>query len=77
MLLITKIVVTALFAYLWYKLVVLHKANDTEVTIGFVCLTIAYFVSNYEWKLFGKEINKKALSKYNFISDKKWWEFWK
>ncbi|HBA70775.1 MAG TPA: hypothetical protein DER40_06400 [Geobacter sp.] len=77
MLFITKFVITALFAYLWYKLVVLHKATDTEVIIGLVCIIIAYFVSRGEWKIFGKEINKKVMSKFNLVSEKKWWEFWK
>lgn len=77
MLLITKVVVTALFAYLWFNLVIQHKANEAEVIIGLLCITIAYIISRVEWKIFGKEINKKAVSKYNFVSDKKWWEFWK
>jgi len=77
MLFIIKLVITVLFAYLWYRLAVLHKATDTEFIVGLACIIVAFFVSRIEWKIFGKEINKKSMSKYNLVSDKKWWEFWK
>ncbi len=78
MLSIVKAIITILFAYiLLYKLMVIHNFTDTDYFIGIICIVIGAFVSIVENKNKFKEIERRAMSQYNFVSEKKWWQFWK